>query len=77
MIDLPSPVAELVDVLAAMPGTVAVALGGSRALGTGDALSDWNFGLYYRGSIDLSPRSSRRGTLSCASGDSGCATRSA
>ena len=33
MTDLPEPVAELATVLAAMPGAVAVALGGSRALG--------------------------------------------
>ena len=53
MNDLPRPVAELVDVLAAMPGTVAVVLGGSRALGSNDAGSDWDLGLYYRGAIDL------------------------
>jgi len=40
MIDLPHPVADLVNVLAAMAGAVAVALGGSLALGTGDAGSD-------------------------------------
>ena len=43
---LPEPVAELATVLAGMPGAVAVALGGSRALGVGDADSDWDFGLY-------------------------------
>jgi predicted nucleotidyltransferase len=53
MSDLPQPVAELVDVLAAMPGTVAVVLGGSRALGFADAASDWDLGVYYRGAIDL------------------------
>jgi hypothetical protein len=53
MIDLPEPVAELARVLTALPGAVAVALGGSRALGVGDARSDWDFGLYYRGTIDL------------------------
>jgi hypothetical protein len=53
MIDLPEPVAELARALTAMPGTVAVAFGGSRALGVGDARSDWDFGLYYRGTIDL------------------------
>src|SRR5262245_65085762 len=53
MTDLPEPVAELATVLAAMPGAVAVALGGSRALGVSDAHSDWDFGLYYRGTIDL------------------------
>lgn len=53
MTDLPEPVAELAKALTAMPGAVAVALGGSRALGVGDARSDWDFGLYYRGTIDL------------------------
>jgi len=37
MNDLPKPVAELVDVLAVMPGAVAVVLGGSHALGSNDA----------------------------------------
>jgi hypothetical protein len=54
MSDLPPPVAELVSMLAAMPGTVAVVLGGSRALGAADDASDWDLGLYYRGEIDLS-----------------------
>jgi hypothetical protein len=31
MNDLPQPIAELVDLLATMPGTIAVVLGGSRA----------------------------------------------
>ena len=31
-----------------MPGTVALALGGSRALGITDAGGDWDLGLYYR-----------------------------
>lgn len=53
MIDLPKPVAEIVDVLASLPGTAAVALGGSRALGINDAGSDWDLGVYYRGAIDL------------------------
>ncbi|MGA2209175.1 MAG: nucleotidyltransferase domain-containing protein [Acidimicrobiales bacterium] len=38
--------------LAEIPGVVAVTLGGSRARGTARADSDWDFGLYYRGSID-------------------------
>ena len=59
MIDLPHSVADLVNVLAAMPGAVAVALGGSRALGTGEAGSDWDLGLYYRGTIDLAPLTAR------------------
>lgn len=53
MADPPSPVVEVVDTLAAIPGAVAVVLGGSHALGTDDAESDWDFGLYYRGTIDL------------------------
>jgi hypothetical protein len=57
--ELPPAVAELVDLLAAMPGTVAVVLGGSRALGADDAGSDWDLGLYYRGSIDLTSLSTR------------------
>jgi hypothetical protein len=62
MNNLPKPIAELVNVLAAMPGTVAVVLGGSRALGMSDAGSDWDFGLYYRGSIDLTALA-ERGTV--------------
>ena len=38
--------------LAAIPGVVAVTLGGSRATGTHGDDSDWDFGLYYRGSIN-------------------------
>jgi hypothetical protein len=38
--------------LAAIPGVVAVTLGGSRATGTAAEDSDWDFGLYYRGGID-------------------------
>jgi hypothetical protein len=59
MIDLPEPVAELVRALTAIPGAVAVAFGGSRALGIGDADSDWDFGLYYRGTIDLAALTAR------------------
>jgi hypothetical protein len=57
--DLPQPIAELVEVLAAMPGAVAVVLGGSRALGPSDEGSDWDVGLYYRGAIDLTPLAAR------------------
>jgi hypothetical protein len=53
MADIPAPVAELVSLLADMPGTVAIVLAGSRALGIGDDASDWDLGLYYRGDIDL------------------------
>jgi len=38
--------------LAAVPGVVAVTLGGSRAAGTAVEGSDWDFGLYYRGGLD-------------------------
>jgi predicted nucleotidyltransferase len=44
---------HLVPRLAAIPGVVAVALGGSRAAGTERPGSDWDFGLYYRGAIDV------------------------
>jgi hypothetical protein len=53
MHDLPSAVVELVRVLVAMPDTVAVALGGSRAAGSADSDSDGDLGLYYSGAIDL------------------------
>jgi hypothetical protein len=59
MTDVPQPVAELVDMLAAMPGAVAVVLGGSHALGSGDAGSVWDLGLYYRGTIDLTALAAR------------------
>jgi hypothetical protein len=59
MNDLPQPVAALVDVLAAMPDTVAVVFGGSRALGPNDAGSDWDLGLYYRATIDLTALAAR------------------
>jgi Nucleotidyltransferase domain len=38
--------------LAAIPGVVAVTLGGSRATNTAVEGSDWDFGLYYRGHLD-------------------------
>jgi predicted nucleotidyltransferase len=38
--------------LAEVPGVVAVTLGGSRASGRDWPDSDWDFGLYYRDSID-------------------------
>ncbi len=38
--------------LAQIPGVVAVTLGGSRATGTASDDSDWDFGLYYRDTID-------------------------
>ncbi len=42
----------IADQLAAIPGVVAVTLGGSRATNTAAPDSDWDFGLYYRGSLD-------------------------
>jgi len=60
--DLPSPIEELIEVLAAMPGVIAVALGGSRAAGASDAESDWDLGVYYRGSIDTAALA-ERGTV--------------
>src|SRR4029450_6124450 len=40
-------------------GTVAVVLGGSRALGSSDEKSDWDLGLYYRGTISLTALAAR------------------
>ncbi len=45
-------VAYVADRLAALPGIVAVALGGSRAQGTHRPGSDWDFALYYRSHFD-------------------------
>jgi hypothetical protein len=53
MTAFPQPVTDLVDVLTAMTGTMAVVLGGSRAVRTDDEGSDWDLGVYYRGKIDL------------------------
>jgi hypothetical protein len=60
--DIPQSITELVDVLAAMPGTVGVVLGGSRAARSDDEGSDWDLGVYYRGGIDLTALS-KRGTV--------------
>ncbi len=49
---LPRPIARLAGQLAGVPGAVAVVLGGSRATGTHGPDSDWDLGLYYRGSLD-------------------------
>jgi hypothetical protein len=59
---LPPFVEALVDELAAMEGVVAVALGGSRALGTAGAGSDWDLAVYYRGSVDTTALA-RHGTV--------------
>jgi hypothetical protein len=45
-------VEHLAPRFAEIPGVVAVSLGGSRATGRARAHSDWDFGLYYRGTID-------------------------
>ena len=45
-------VTTLVERVARVPGVKAVTLGGSRARGMAQPDSDWDFGLYYRGSID-------------------------
>ena len=52
MTALPPPVAALAAQLAALPGAVAVVLGGSRATGTHRRDSDWDLGVYYRGTLD-------------------------
>nr|WP_258545285.1 nucleotidyltransferase domain-containing protein [Micromonospora provocatoris] len=44
---------DLADRLCAVDGVVAVALGGSRARGDHRPDSDWDLGLYYRGTPDL------------------------
>lgn len=44
---------ELAERLAVIPGVVAVTLGGSRARSEALPDSDWDFGLYYRGAIDV------------------------
>jgi hypothetical protein len=52
---LPAPVARLAAELQALPGAVAVVLGGSRADGTERPDSDWDLGLYYRGAAPIDP----------------------
>lgn len=47
---LPAGIATLANALAGLPGVAAVVLGGSRATGTHRPDSDWDLGLYYRGS---------------------------
>jgi hypothetical protein len=56
---MPATIVQLVDELMTMTGVVAVALGGSRALGVGDNHSDWDIGVYYRGAIDLTALAAR------------------
>src|SRR3954447_12852649 len=45
-------VEHLAPLFAAIPGVTAVTLGGSRARGEAGPDSDWDFGLYYRDTID-------------------------
>jgi predicted nucleotidyltransferase len=47
---LPEPIATLATQLAELAGVVGVVLGGSRATGTERPDSDWDLGVYYRGS---------------------------
>jgi predicted nucleotidyltransferase len=47
-VNIPTLVEQVVQV----PGVIAVTLGGSRARGVAHPDSDWDIGLYYRGSID-------------------------
>lgn len=44
---------HLLPQLASLSGLVAITLGGSRAVGTERADSDWDLGLYYRDSFDV------------------------
>jgi predicted nucleotidyltransferase len=61
MVDLPPPVDALAREVAALPGVVAVVLGGSRATATHRPDSDWDLGLYYRSSRrSLDPDDVRR-----------------
>ena len=58
---LPAPVAALARDLADLAGTVALVLGGSRATETHRPDSDWDLGVYYRGSQrPLDPEDVRR-----------------
>jgi hypothetical protein len=43
---------DIAGTLAALPGVLAVALGGSRGAGTHGPHSDWDFAVYYRGTFD-------------------------
>jgi predicted nucleotidyltransferase len=58
---LPAPIAALAADLMALPGALAVVLGGSRATATHRPDSDWDLGVYYRGSARrLDPAGVRR-----------------
>jgi hypothetical protein len=47
-------VERIAEQLQAIPNVVAVVLGGSRAAGTHRPDSDWDFGIYYEGELDVS-----------------------
>ena len=51
--ELPDPVRDVARLVAAMPGVVAVLLGGSRVNATATTTSDWDLGICYRGELDL------------------------
>jgi nucleotidyltransferase-like protein len=51
--DVPPRALGLVDRLTAVPGVIAVVLGGSRAIGRHRPDSDVDLGLYYRGALDV------------------------
>ena len=51
-VQLPTSLEELVERLTHVPGVVAISLGGSRARGEARPDSDWDFGLYYRGTVN-------------------------
>lgn len=53
--DLPAAVRRVVEALAGSAGAQAVVLAGSRASEAGDANSDWDLTVYYRGNLDLAP----------------------
>ncbi|MET9921460.1 nucleotidyltransferase domain-containing protein [Streptomyces sp. NPDC006435] len=50
---VPSHILDMASRLADLPGIRAVALGGSRARGAHRPDSDWDLGLYYRGTPDV------------------------
>ncbi len=55
MNELPPAISDLVARLAGLDGVEAIALGGSRARSEQRVDSDWDLGLFYRGSLDVSP----------------------
>ncbi|HEV7772514.1 MAG TPA: nucleotidyltransferase domain-containing protein [Conexibacter sp.] len=58
---LPTPISRIAADLAGLPGVLAVMLGGSRATATHRPDSDWDLGVYYRGSQrPLDPADLRR-----------------